>query len=276
MSSKDPILFENINLNNIVFYKIKDTNGKKVIYLKYKNGKTLEDLVTQTPTLWSTKKPTKLGENLHDLEIELIGKRQDKTNNFIQFLKKLDKFIINSAKENAVSWFKNADNVTYLNTIRESIDDNINKYYIKLKIIKSVDFKTLLKLDNKIKLKVNDIKENYWMKSIIQIFAIWIKPNNQFGIYLRPVIISFKKPIISNISYNFIKETEEEEDVLPESPPSEQNVSNIFIKHNQVVNQLTDAIVSENQTSILKLDVSSFDEESSSDEKQNNTLLSLY
>lgn len=268
MNVKEPFLFENIDLNNIIFYKTKETNGKRVIYLKYKNNGKIDDLVTQTPTLWSIKKPKKIGENLHDLEIPLIGKREERVNKFIKFLKNLDKFIIQSAKNNADSWFNDSHNVTYLNTIRDSNNVNIKKGFIKLKIIKSLDFKTVLKRENKYKLKVSEVSENYWMKSIIQIFAIWIKPNNQFGIYFRPIIISFKKPVNKNLLYSFVKETEDEDDILPESPTSEQEQfqkSNIFIKPEQVVNQTSD-----NQTSILKIDVSTFDEDSLSSTSSNN------
>tara|TARA_B110000977_G_scaffold200542_1_gene291481 strand:+ start:1354 stop:2172 length:819 start_codon:yes stop_codon:yes gene_type:complete len=264
MNVREPFLFENIDLKKIVFFKTKETNGKKIIYLKYRNEGRLDDLVTQTPTLWSIKKPCRIGENLHDLEIPLVGKREENVSKFIKFLKKLDKFIIESAKNNADSWFKNSKNVTYLNTIRESNNLNIKKGFIKLKIIKSLDFKTVLKRENKFKLKVQDIEENSWMKSIIQIFAIWIKPNNQFGIYFRPIIISFKKPI-NNLLYNFVKETEEDDDLLPESPASDQEISNIFIKPCQVVQQ-----TSENATSILKIDVSTFDDDSLSTTSSNN------
>ena len=86
--------------------------------------------------------------------------------------------------------------------------------FIKLKIIKSIDFKTVLKKDNKFKLKINDIQNNKWVKSIIQIFAIWIKPNNQFGIYFKPIIISFKDPVKHELIIISLKETEEEEDDL--------------------------------------------------------------
>jgi hypothetical protein len=264
MNVREPFLFENINFENIIFYKTKETNGKKIIYLKYKHNGIFEDLVTQTPTLWSIKKPAIIGNNLYDLEIPLVGKREEKVTKFIKFLKKLDQFIITAAKNNANSWFKNPENVVYLNTIRESNDLSIKKGFIKLKIIKSLDFKTVLKRDNKFKLKVRDIEENCWMKSIIQIFAIWIKPNNQFGVYFRPIIISFKKPV-NNLLYNFVKETEDEDDILPESPTSNEETNSIFIKQGQVLQQM-----SEKETSILKIDISTFDAKSSSSTSENN------
>ena len=218
MNIKEPYLFDNIDFNNICFTKIVQKKTKKIIYLKYKNGKIIDNLVTQTPTLWSIKAPTKLGDNLYDLEIPLIGKRKKNTEKFTNFLKKLDLFIIESAKNNASSWFSSNDQAVYLNSIRESNEDNIKSGFIKLKIIRSIDFKTILKKDNKYKIKISDIKPNSWVKSIIQIFAIWVKPNNQFGIYFKPIIISFKEPKKNLLSYDFIKETEEEEEEFFDTP----------------------------------------------------------
>ena len=263
MNTKEPFLFEDIIFDNICFTKIKKTKKKKIIYLKYKNKSKLDNLVIQTPTLWSIKEPIKIGDNIYDLEIPLIGKRESRVNSFINFLTNLDKFIINSAQNNASSWFNSSNEAVYLNSIRESNEYSVKNGFIKLKIIKSIDFKTILKKDNKFKLKIQDITSNNWVKSIIQIFAIWIKPNNQFGIYFKPIIISFKEPIKQEINYNFIKETEEEEeDIIIDTTASinHENKNNIFIKHNEILSNQSD-----NLTSILKLDMDSFDDRSESD-----------
>ena len=263
MNTKEPFLFEDIIFDNICFTKIKETKKKKIIYLKYKNKSKLDNLVIQTPTLWSIKEPIKIGDNIYDLEIPLIGKRESRVNSFINFLTNLDKFIINSAQNNASSWFNSSNEAVYLNSIRESNEYSVKNGFIKLKIIKSIDFKTILKKDNKFKLKIQDITSNNWVKSIIQIFAIWIKPNNQFGIYFKPIIISFKEPIKQEINYNFIKETEEEEeDVIIDTTASinHENKNNIFIKHDEILSNQSD-----NLTSILKLDMDSFDDRSESD-----------
>lgn len=288
MNFKEPILFENIKFNNIYFDKVKETNNKKIVYLKYKNKGKMENFVTQTPTLWVIKKPSKISDNLYDLEIPLVGKRESNVSNFINFLNNLDKFVINSAKENANKWFNDSNEATYLNSIRESNNSNISKGFIKLKIIKSLDFKTILKKDNKYKISIDDIKENTWVKSIIQIFAIWIKPNNQFGIYFRPIIISFKEPNINKINYNFIKETEEEDIVEEiansvtslnkEDSPEDlsdgtnykttENKMDIFLKPSDIIeSQQTDDV-----TSILKIDTSSFNESNDSTTSSDNNI----
>jgi len=268
MNTKEPFLFEDIILDNICFTKIKETKKKKIIYLKYKNKSKLDNLVIQTPTLWSIKKPVKIGDNIYDLEIPLIGKRESRVNSFINFLTDLDKFILESAQNNASSWFNSSNEAVYLNSIRESNECSIKNGFIKLKIIKSIDFKTILKKNNKFKLKIKDIVNNNWVKSILQIFAIWIKPNNQFGIYFKPIIISFKEPIKQEINYSFIKETEEEEEeVIIDTTGSinNENKNEIFIKHNEILSNQSD-----NLTSILKLDMDSFDDRSESDTSDNN------
>ena len=266
MSNKEPLIFNEINFQDILFDKIKITNKKKIIYLKYKNNNKLENLVIQTPTLWSTKTPVKIGENLYDLEIPLIGKREDHVDSFIQFLNNLDHFIINSAKNNAASWFNNSSNAVYLNSIRESNENSISNGFIKLKIIKSIDFKTILKKDNKHKIKVQNIKANCWVKSIIQIFAIWIKPNNHFGIYFRPIIVSFKNPTISNINYDFIKDTEDSINSKSEIIDNSIIDNSVFLKPSDIIKTPNCNI-----TSILKIDISSFnksDSDSDSDLKR--------
>lgn len=267
MNTKEPFLFEDIILDNICFAKIKKTTKKKIIYLKYKNNSKLDNLVIQTPTLWSIKKPVKIGENIYDLEIPLIGKRESRVNSFINFLGNLDKFIIDSAKNNASSWFNSSNEAVYLNSIRKSNEYSVKNGFIKLKIIKSIDFKTILKKNNKFKLKIKDIESDNWVKSIIQIFAIWIKPDNQFGIYFKPIIISFKEPIKQKNNYNFIKETEEDEDLIIETDVSinNQNKNDIFIKHNEILSKQSD-----NLTSILKVDMDSFDDKSNSNTSDDN------
>ena len=263
MNTTDPFLFEDIIFDKICFTKIKETKKRKIIYLKYKNNSKLDNLVIQTPTLWSMKNPVEIGKNIYDLEVPLIGKRESRVNSFINFLNKLDKFIINSAQNNASSWFNNSSEAVYVNSIRESNEHSVKNGFIKLKIIKSIDFKTVLKKDNKFKLKINDIKVNNWVKSIIQIFAIWIKPNNQFGIYFKPLIISFKEPINHELNYNFKNETEEDEDELiidTAASINTENKNDIFIKHNEILNDKSD-----NLTSILKVDINSFDNNSESD-----------
>tara|TARA_B110000902_G_C14168525_1_gene535917 strand:- start:304 stop:1125 length:822 start_codon:yes stop_codon:yes gene_type:complete len=264
MNTKEPFLYEDIILENIYFTKIKKTKNKKIIYLKYKNGSKLDNLVIQTPTLWSIKDPVKIGENIYDLEIPLIGKRESHVNSFINFLNNLDEFIIKSAKNNATSWFNSSDEAVYLNSIRESNDCSIKNGFIKLKIIKSIDFKTVLKRDNKYKLKIENLKCNNWVKSIIQIFAIWIKPNNQFGIYFKPIIISFKEPIKQKINYDFIKETEEDDLIIDTAISiNTEKKHDIFIKYNEVLSSQ-----SNNLTSVLKVDINSFDNNSESDSSE--------
>lgn len=241
MENKKPLLFENIDFDKIQFSNIKTNNKKKVIYLKYNN----DNFVIQTPTLNCIKGPNKLSDNLWNLEIPLEGEKEKKISEFILFLKKLDQFIIKLAKKNSKEWFNKLDNATYLNSIRDSSVDSYDKGFIKLKIIKSDNFKTLIKKNNKFKIDVEDIVKDKMLKSILQIYAIWIKPNNQFGIYFRPLVISIKDKI--NINYDSKLSISEE---------------NIFIKKNEIDSKLSNMIM---ETSTYDQDTT----ESSSDEKIN-------
>lgn len=223
--NKKPIILQNIDFNKIQFSKIKKNNKKKVIYLNYDN----DNFVIQTPSLNCIKKPFKLSECLWDLELPLEGEKEKKINEFIIFLKKLDQFIIKLAKENSKEWFYDVDNATYLNSIRESALDKYKNGFIKLKIVNSDNFKTLIKKDNKYKISVKDINEDYKLKSILQIYAVWIKPNNQFGIYFRPLVISISKRSIKPLNYDFIKESEED-NLLSSS----ENSNSIFLKKKEI------------------------------------------
>ena len=61
---------------------------------------------------------------------------------------------------------------------------------------------------------------------ILECYAIWINSNNDFGLFLRPVLISFTLKEIYN--YNFVDDSDEELNV----PDTEIN-SNIFMKINK-------------------------------------------
>ena len=57
-------------------------------------------------------------------------------------------------------------------------------------------------LDNNKKIKPEEIPENSWCKMILEVYAIWVNGNNDFGIFLRPILISFKQR--EEYNYKFI------------------------------------------------------------------------
>ena len=149
------------------------------------------------------------------------------------------------------SWFNSDSNsATYLNTIRDCQENNYKNGYLKIKIIKTPDFNTIIKKNNKEDLDISEIPQDSWFKSILQIYALWVKPNNEFGLYLRPIIISFKIP--ENLFvYQFI---ESDEDDIPDT---EINNNDLFIKKEDIEQSYL-------TTSILNIDNSSFDDSTTS------------
>ena len=67
---------------------------------------------------------------------------------------------------------------------------------------------------------------------ILEVYAVWINSNNDFGIFLRPVLISFSaREELYN--YRFVESDEEQESIIP--PPSSPSVGD---KMNGLVTKL--------------------------------------
>ena len=75
---------------------------------------------------------------------------------------------------------------------------------IRIKIVKSSDFETLLQINNKERISEEDIPNDSWVKMILEVYAIWINKNG-FGIFLRPILVSFKPLIKFNIIIDLLK-----------------------------------------------------------------------
>ena len=263
MNLKSPLNYKDVQFKNIVFTHVSKNTNKNIIYIKYqKNKSKLQNFVIQTPSLWSVNQPRKISDDFYDLEIPLISKTENKTNDFIKFLGNLDKYILDQARTYSSSWFyQESNSATFINTIREN--EKYKNGMLKVKILNTLDFKTIIKKNNKEKIKINDIPVKSWFKSILQIYAIWVKPNNEFGLYFRPIIISFKIP--ENLFvYEFI---ESEDDEIPDTEIEKNDNSNIFVKRDEIKKL-------ENQdlqvTSILKISESSISSTSSDKQRQIN------
>jgi hypothetical protein len=209
MNYQEPYKINNINLNNIVYPKYKLHNNKKIILIKYSEQNKLKNLVFQTPTILNLYEPSQY-DNYSDIEIALHGKENNKVNYFIEFLNKLESKIKQDATFYSNEWFNFNNNETTINLqkiIRKS--DNYKNGTLKLKILKNNNFETLLQINNSKKININDIKNNTWCKMLLECYAIWINSNNDFGIYLRPILISFS---IKDYNYNLIQDSEEDEE----------------------------------------------------------------
>ena len=267
MSYQEPLNINNIDFNNIIYPKYKTSQNKKIILLKY-NDRKIKNFVFQTPTLFNILKARQYN-SYSEIEVALTGKKESKINNFIEFLNKLENKIKDDAKIHFAEWFninKEVKTINFQKIIRES--DEHENGTIKLKIMMNSDFKTCIQINNK-KINIQDIPEESWCKMLLECYAIWINSNNDFGLFLRPVLISFSPKEIYN--YKFIEESDEEINV----PDTEIN-NNIFMKinnnskyNNQLeINELLTKL--ENQTSDSKLNINNIQDTFFNDSSNNS------
>jgi len=224
MNSQEPLKTSNIEFTKIVYPKFRSNKNKKIILVKY----NYKNFVFQTPTLINVS-ISDFANGYSELEVALHGKGKDqlKINNFIKFLNDLEDKIKLDAQDNASSWFNINDNQTinFQKIIRES--DNYPNGTIKIKIINNNDFKTLLQLNNNKKIDISSIPQDSYCKMILECYAIWINSNNDFGLFFRPVLVSFSPKDVYN--YKFLEESDEDNDNDFEMPDTEVN-NNIFLK----------------------------------------------
>ena len=223
-----PLKFSEINFDNIIYSKIKSNKNKTVIFLKYKNNNNINNFVIQSPSLFSNNSVIKCS-NYSYLDVPLLGKKTNQVNNFIDFLEKLDEKVIYDAKLNSNSWFKEFDvddNVNFQKIIRISENKNI-KGELRLKIINNSEFKTILKLNNKKIISENEIPINNFCKVILEIQAIWINKNG-FGLFFRPILISFYPLENFNLQYKLIESDEEIDNIID----TDESNDTIFEKNN--------------------------------------------
>jgi hypothetical protein len=244
-NSKVPYRISDIDLNKIKYTKIKSNERKTIIYLKYLDKDKLKNLAFQTPSLLHIFE-LKEKNNLYSINIPLYSKTTDKLNELINFLENLDNKIIQDAKNNS-NWFNNFNtynNMKYQKTILDC-DKPYNKM-IKLKIVNSKDFETLLQIENTNKISINQIPLNSWVKMILEIFAIWVD-NSGFGLYIRPVLMSFTP--INKMEYNYQLLDDSDEDI--DDIVNTVNDNSIFIKTEENINKNPEQ--DNNITSVLEM-----------------------
>ncbi len=210
--SKVPYRIGEIDLNNICYTDIKSNNKKTIVYLKYADNQKFKNIVFQTPSFLSTNniEPKK---ELYELDVPLNGKDENKISKFIKFFNELDKKIIKDAKTNN-KWFENfSDTKTmkYQKTIRESLDKSNENGVLRLKILKTNDFETFIQMNNN-KIAIEDIIKDSWLKCILEVYAIWINKNG-FGLFIRPILLSFKPCMKINYNYKLLDDSEVEENM---------------------------------------------------------------
>jgi hypothetical protein len=233
MNIQEPLRISEIDLNKIVYTKIKNVSNKKVILIKYNDKNKHKNFVFQTPTLINLFKPT-MSEGYANIEVALTEKNT--CSNFIDFINKLEKKVKEDATYYANNWFNSSEQnqtINYQKIIREST--NYEKGVLKLKLLKNNDFETIVQLSNNKRIDIADIPEDYNCKILLELFAVWINPNNNFGVFLRPVLVSFE-PRNNLYNYRLIDDMEDMEDIQDNILETEVNM-NLFIKPNEVVNK---------------------------------------
>jgi hypothetical protein len=232
MNYLEPLKINNIDFNKICYPKIKENQNKKIILIKYISDKNkLKNFVFQTPTLTNLNKPV-IFNDYAELDISLESKSGN-INNFINFLNDLEYKIKEDAKIYASRWFNNTDEQVI--NFQKIIRDNNT---IKIKLIKNNDFESIIQLNNDTKIDFDLIPENCWSKMILECYALWINSNNDFGIFFRPILISFSLKNIYN--YKFIDDDSDSNSDKCNIPDTDIK-NNIFIKSNKNSNNNNDS-----------------------------------
>ena len=293
MSYLEPYKISNIDLNKIVYTKIKENKNKKIISIKYNDNNKYNEFVFQTPALLNINKAEIFNE-YSEIELALIGKEDIKINSIIEFLNELELKIKTDASNNAYTWFNDTNNdINFQKIIRKS--EKYDTGTIKLKLLKTNDFETIIQSNNK-RINPTHIQEDSWCKMIIECYAIWINSNNDFGIFLRPILVSFTPKESSIYKYKFADESDENDFDIPDTDINndifmkinKNNNNNIEpddtsqIDYNELLNHLNKKIQDKpNKESSLKnlsnnlIDDNSLNDDSMNDDSLNESSLNL-
>ena len=229
MNIQEPLKINQIDLNKIVYPKIKNTPNKKIILIKYNEHKRLKNFVFQTPTLQHLFKPV-MQDGYADIELMLTDKEVD--NGFIDFIDKLEQKVKEDAQFNAHPWFNLSEENQTINFQKIVRESDVSKHGIlKLKIIKNHDFETMIQLNNITKISIDNIPEASNCKMLLECYAVWVNANNNFGIFLRPILVSFKETNKNLYNYKFFDDEDENDSSsdLDDVPDTEYS-NNIFMK----------------------------------------------
>lgn len=223
MQCQNPYKISDINVEKIFYKNIKESNNKKIIFIKYKE-ELLKNMVFQLPTLNNI-----FNLDNNEIDITIDSEYEEKTNKIIDFFNLIDSKIVNDAKKNSNLWFDHIEDkskINYHHILRNKNDDNFS---LKLKIIDSKDFKTdlILNNDEEDKIQLEKLPHGGNIKLVLECYAIWIHGNN-FGLILRPIIISFIMDIENDYNYKILDDSESED--------SDENNEDLFMKASEINN----------------------------------------
>lgn len=201
MNLQEPYRIYEIDYNNIVLRKLKESNKRKIIFLKYRDT-NIKNFVFQLP---------KLVNNIsvvdNQLSIPLLCNNEEKETQIVKFFNDIDNKIMEIAKTKP-EWFEHftdTSNIKYQRIVQDMNDLSC----IKVNIIDNDDFKTQLLINDKEEIEVDEIPNDGFVKIILECYAVWVA-NNSFGILLRPIIVSFKQ--VFSYNYRLISDSETESD----------------------------------------------------------------
>jgi hypothetical protein len=266
MNYQEPLRTSNVDFSKIVYPKTRANQNKKIVLVKYNERSKLKNFVFQTPTLLNMYKPV-YANGYAEIEVALVGKEKGKVSKFIKFLNELENKVKLDAQYNGTSWFNNIEDenqtVNFQKIVRES-DDYANGT-IKIKIIKNNDFETIVQLNNNKRIGIEAIPEDSWCKMILECYAVWINTNNDFGLFFRPVLVSFTPREKEVYNYKFLEDSDDdnENENVFEIPDTEIN-ANIFMKIDPRKKNKTNESTSQ-------LDLQELVEQLESDNEQPNT-----
>lgn len=203
--TSEPFKIDDIKFDNIHYMNTKEKGETKLIYFKYKKNNSLKKMVVQIPTLLCENNFISHG-SFYSVDIPLKTKSENKKNELIDFFEQFDNKIIYDGNVNSSSWFSSSE-IEFRKTIRYN---NKDEPYIKLKILNNLEFNTILQLNNGKRLKINEIPEKSWIKMLLEFNCIHIN-NNNFGLYIKPVLISFTP--IEIPKYILLEDSDNEDDI---------------------------------------------------------------
>lgn len=225
----EPFKIGDIKFDNIHYTETKENKDIKIIKLKYKKNNSLKKMVIQTPTLLCNNKFISSGNHYY-VDIPLITKNDNKRKQFIDFLEQFDNKVLYDGNINSSSWF-NSEEINFKKTIRQ----NNNDEYIKLKILNNLEFNTILQLNNSKRINYEEIPERSWIKMILEFNSVIINKNS-FGLYIKPILISFEP--IEIPKYTLIEDSDNDE---VEELGEMFNDTEIFIKSTNTKNDMLES-----------------------------------
>ena len=194
MSESSPkiLMPSEIDFDRVNYSTPSNFPGGKLVYLNYQNDQNEKvPFLIRTPTL-DCKNGLKIWkDNNADILLNLY-ENSEKNSELIKCLDSLDNKLLMDSTRYSFEWFKmkkisTEDSLQKLNKITK-LDDS-NNSYIKVKLNKKDDnwIPEIYDSNKESTTPENAIVPNCSMDSIIQIYAIHIRKDNNYGIILRLV-----------------------------------------------------------------------------------------